>query len=210
MNARPGCPHDSRRYSFRRCFFLLPYVFFQFISLRKELLLMLRRTCVVFLFFVTFAFAQKPPIQITADLTEAPRKLYHAEIDIPVTPGPVALITPKWIPGHHSPGNTLADITGVVFTAKGKTLAWRRDDVDLYEYHVTVPAGVSSVHAHLDCITTNVTPNVAVLEWERLMMYPAGVPVRDIPIQASVIVPAGWGIGTSLTPTSAYDPQHPA
>ncbi len=169
------------------------------------------RRLAFFLICVTpFALAQKPPIQITADLTEAPRKLYHAEIDIPVTPGPLALITPKWIPGHHSPGNTLADITGVVFTANGKTLPWRRDDVDLYEYHLTVPAGVSSIHAHLDCITTNVTPNVAVLEWERLMLYPAGVPVRDIPIQPSVIVPAGWGIGTSLTPTSAYDPQHPA
>jgi len=171
---------------------------------------MLRRTCVFFLFSATFAFAQKTPIQITADLTEAPRKIYHAEIDIPVTPGPVALITPKWIPGHHSPGNTLADITGVVFTANGKTLPWRRDDVDLYEYHLSVPAGVNSVHVHLDCITTNVTPNVAVLEWERLIMYPAGTPVREIPIQASVTVPAGWGIGTSLTPTSSYDPQHPA
>jgi predicted metalloprotease with PDZ domain len=158
----------------------------------------------------TFAFGQKTPIQITADLTEAPRKLYHAEIDIPVTAGPLALITPKWIPGQHSPGGPVADITGVVFRANGKTLAWRRDDVDLYEFHLTVPAGVSSIHAHLDCITTNVTANIAVLEWERLMLYPAGVPVRDIPIQASVIVPAGWGIGTSLTPISAYDPQHPA
>ena len=171
---------------------------------------MLRSLSAVSLVFIaSLTFAQKTLIQITADLTEAPRKLYHAEIDIPVASGPVALITPKWIPGHHTPGNTLADITGVVFTANGKTLPWRRDDVDLYEFHLTVPAGVNSVHVHLDCITPNVTPNIAVLEWERLMMYPAGVPVRDIPIQASVTVPAGWGIGTSLTPTSPYDPQHP-
>ena len=47
--------------------------------------------------------AQKPPIQITADLSEAPRKLYHAEVDIPVKPGPVSLTTPKWIPGNHRP-----------------------------------------------------------------------------------------------------------
>jgi predicted metalloprotease with PDZ domain len=104
----------------------------------------------------------------------------------------------------------VADITGVVFTANGKPIPWRRDDVDLYKFHLTVPPGVSSIHAHLDCITTNVTNNLAVLEWERLLLYPAGIPVRDIPIQASVNVPAGWGIGTSLTPISAYDPQHPA
>jgi predicted metalloprotease with PDZ domain len=156
------------------------------------------------------ALAQKTPIQITADLTEAPRKLYHAEVDIPVTPGPLALTTPQWIPGHHSPGTTLADITGVVFTANGKTLAWQRDDVDLYKFHLTVPSGVTSVHAHLDCITTQVTNNIAVLEWERLLLYPADTPVRNIPVQASVNVPTGWGIGTSLTPISAYDPQHPA
>jgi predicted metalloprotease with PDZ domain len=169
-----------------------------------------RRYALSLVLVATFAFSQKTPIQITADLTEAPRKLYHAEIDIPVTAGPLALITPKWIPGHHAPGGPVADITGVVFIANGKTLAWRRDDIEIYEFHLTVPAGVTTIHAHLDCITTNTTQNVAVLEWERLMLYPAGIPVRDIPIQASVNVPAGWGIGTSLTPISAYDPQHPA
>ena len=174
---------------------------------------MLSRTYVlpvVLLAFVTPAFAQKAPIQITADLSEAPRKLLHAEIDIPVTAGPLTLTTPKWLPGHHGPSGPVADITGVVFSASGKTLPWRRDDVDLYEFHLTVPAGVSSLHAHLDCISTNVTNYQAVLEWEKLLLYPANIPVREIPIQASVNVPAGWGIGTSLTPISAYDPQHPA
>jgi predicted metalloprotease with PDZ domain len=158
----------------------------------------------------TSAIAQKAPIQITADLTEAPRKLFHAEVDIPVTAGPLALITPQWIPGHHGPGGPVADITGVVFTANGKPLPWRRDDVDLYEFHLNIPAGVSSVHVHLDCIVTSTTNNLAVLEWEKLMVYPADTPVREIPIQASVNVPTGWGVGTSLTPISAYDPEHPA
>src|ERR1700722_7248114 len=62
------------------------------------------------------------PIQITADLTDAPRKLYHAEVDIPVQPGPVALTTPKWIPGNHRPTGPVDDISGVVFTANGKVL----------------------------------------------------------------------------------------
>ena len=169
-----------------------------------------RRYVLPFILITTLAFAQKAPIQIVADLSEAPRKLLHAEIDIPVSGGPLALITPQWIPGHHSPSGPVADITGVVFTADGKTLPWRRDDVDLYEFHLTVPAGVHSIHAHLDSIATSFTNSLAVLEWEKVLLYPAGIPVREIPIQASVNVPAGWGIGTSLTPISAYDPQHPA
>ncbi len=158
----------------------------------------------------TLLQAQKTPIQITADLSEAPRKIYHAEVDIPVQPGPVSLTTPKWIPGNHRPTGPVDQITGVVFTANGKVLPWRRDDQDLYEFHVTVPAGITTLHAHLDCIVTaRLSAKLAVLEWEKLLLYPAKTPVKDIAIQPSVRVPAGWGIGTALTPTDGYDPQHP-
>ena len=158
----------------------------------------------------TSALAQKTPIQITADLSDAPRKLYHADIDIPVKPGIVSLTTPEWIPGNHRPTGPVSDITGVVFTANGKPLIWRRDDTDLYQFHVTVPTGVTTLHAHLDCIVTaRVSQKLAVLEWEKLLLYPANTPVKEIPIQPSVKVPAGWGIGTALSPTDGYDPQHP-
>src|ERR1700684_1117177 len=57
--------------------------------------------------------SQKPPIHITVDLSDVPRKLFHAEIDLPVTAGPVTLITPKWIPGDHRPTGPVDGITGV-------------------------------------------------------------------------------------------------
>ena len=157
----------------------------------------------VCLLFAVPAWAQSPkaPIQITVDLSDAPRKLYHAEVDLPVTAGPLALTTPKWIPGTHQPFGPVASITGVVFTANGRPIAWRRDDVDLYQFHVTIPEGVTTLHAHLDCIvTTNITQKLALFDWETLMLYPANTPVRDIPIQPSLIVPAGWSVGTALTP----------
>jgi predicted metalloprotease with PDZ domain len=147
------------------------------------------------------ASAQKTPIQIVADLTDAPRKLYHAEIDLPVAPGPVTLTTPQWIPGNHRPTGPVSDITGVVFTVDGKPISWRRDDVDMYEFHVTIPNGVTTLHAHLDCIVTaRLSHKMAVLEWEKLVLYPAHTPVRDIPIQPSLKVPEGWGVGTALQP----------
>ena len=153
---------------------------------------------------------QKTPIQITADLSDATRKLYHADVEIPVTAGTVDLTTPKWIPGNHRPTGPVEDIVGVVFSADGKPLVWRRDDVDMYEFHVTVPKGVTMLHAHLDCIVTErLTQKFAVLEWEKLLLYPAHTPVADIAIQPTLKVPAGWGIGTALSPTDGYDPQHP-
>ncbi len=157
------------------------------------------------------AIAQKPAILITADLTDAPRKLYHAEIDLPVTAGPLTLTTPRWIPGNHRPTGPVSEITGVVFTANGQTLPWRRDDVDLYEFHLTVPQGVTTLHAHLDCIVmARVSQKLAVLEWEKLLLYPADTAVREIPIQPSLKVPAGWGIGTALAPVSSGSYPVPA
>jgi predicted metalloprotease with PDZ domain len=155
-----------------------------------------------------WAQSQKTPIQITADLSDAPRKLFHADVNLPVTVGPLTLITPKWIPGTHQPFGPVNSITGVVFTANGQTLEWRRDDVDMYEFHVTIPTGVTTLHAHLDCIvTTNVSRKLAKLDWETLMLYPANTPVRDIPIQPSLIVPPGWSVGTALTPIGGAYPQ---
>ncbi len=154
------------------------------------------------------SYSQGPRIRIVADLTEAPRKLYHAEIDIPAKPGPLTLITPEWIPGEHRPSGPVENITGVVFMANGQTLPWRRDTVNLFSYHLTIPKGVTSVHAHLDCIVTSrASTKLAVLEWEKLLLYPANVPVRDIPVEPSVTVLPGWGIGTALTPVST--PQVP-
>ena len=167
----------------------------------------LRYTLLALLTLPAIATAQAP-IRITADLTEAPRKLYHAEVDLPVKPGPLTLTTPKWIPGNHRPTGPADDITGVVFTANGKVLPWRRDDTDLYAFHLEIPAGVTTLHAHLDCIVlARATDKMAVLEWEKLLLYPTNKPVKDIPVQPSVTVPAGWGIGTALQPTGAYDPN---
>jgi predicted metalloprotease with PDZ domain len=156
----------------------------------------------------TAALGQTAPIQIAVDLSDVARHLYHAEIDLPVKPGPLTLTTPKWIPGEHRPTLIVDSITGIVFTANGQTLPWRRDDVDLFEYHVSIPQGVTHLHAHLDLVNPGrQTDKLAAFEWQGLLLYPAHIPVRDIPIQPTVIVPAGWGVGTALTPTAAVAPK---
>jgi len=34
------------------------------------------------------------------------------------------------------------------FSAGGKTIPWRRDDVDMYAFHLEVPAGVRELEVH--------------------------------------------------------------
>jgi predicted metalloprotease with PDZ domain len=145
------------------------------------------------------------PMTITADLSDAPRKLLHADIDIPVNPGPFTFTAAKWIPGTHRPEGPINNITGLFVTANGQSLPWRRDDVDMYAFHVTVPAGVSRIHIHDDFLAVSngggVAPNLAMLEWERVMLYPAATPVAQICVVPSIKLPDGWQLGTALTPT---------
>src|SRR5437879_6171351 len=82
------------------------------------------------------------PITLSVDATEAPRKLFHARMTMPVTPGPLTLVYPQWIPGEHGPTGPIINLAGLKFTANGKTIPWRRDDVEMYAFHLDVPAGV--------------------------------------------------------------------
>jgi predicted metalloprotease with PDZ domain len=147
------------------------------------------------------------PMTITADLTDAPRQLLHAEIEIPVKPGPFTFTAAQWIPGAHSPVGQIGAFAGIVVTANGQPIRWRRDDVDMYAFHVVVPNGVTRLHIHDDFLAVrsgfDVGPNLAELEWDRLMLYPAGVPVNEITVVPSVIIPSGWKLGTALAATKS-------
>lgn len=149
-----------------------------------------------------------PSIQISVDLSEAPRHIFHAHLVIPVSPGPLTLAYPKWIPGEHMPDGPISDLAGLKFTAGGKTLAWHRDDVDMYEFHMDVPAGASSVEASLDYLNPvdgngfsagpSATSQVLILEWNDVLLYPAGVNSNDLSYVAHLRLPAGWKFGTAL------------
>ena len=188
------------------------------VPLRRQSVFHPARLRVLILPFVTilatFTFAQSPtqPVLITADLTDVPRKLLHAEIEIPVSPGPVTLTTVKWVPGNHRPSGPIDNFTGLVVRANGNEIPWRRDDVDLHAFHIDVPQGVSKLDIHADFLAVpgntvssadGSTSGVqTTMEWEELLLYPAGIPVRQIPVIPSVKLPDGWKLGTALTPTS--------
>src|SRR5690349_7482437 len=78
-------------------------------------------------------FAQNSvSIKLDVDATDAPRNVLRARLTIPVTPGPLTLFYPKWIPGEHSPTGTINDMVGLKLSSGGKSIAWRRDDVEMF------------------------------------------------------------------------------
>lgn len=155
------------------------------------------------------AAATKAPILLHVDLTNAPRHLIHVQEKVPVSAGPMTLEYPEWIPGDHRPTGPIDNVAGVFIRSNGKDLPWRRDGVDMYAIHVDVPNGVSTLDVSFDFLAVPgftgsdmdkaTSQNLAVLEWNSVVMYPAGVPVADIPVTPSITLPAGWGFGTALS-----------
>src|ERR1700674_1518805 len=94
-----------------------------------------------------------PHVSLTVDATEAPRKIFHARMIIPASPGTLTLYYPKWIPGEHGPTGPIEALAGLRFTANGQILKWRRDLLDGWTIHVEVPAGAASVDASLDFLS---------------------------------------------------------
>jgi predicted metalloprotease with PDZ domain len=153
--------------------------------------------------------ADAPTITISVDATDAPRKMIHAQLRIPAKPGSLTLYFPKWIPGEHGPTGPITDLTGLKFSAGGKTLNWRRDLLDGYTFHVDVPAGQSEVTANLDYASPaatqsgytaglSATEKLYILNWNAVLLYPAGYPSDQLTYNASLRLPAGWKFGTSL------------
>ncbi|MGH8161468.1 MAG: M61 family metallopeptidase [Gammaproteobacteria bacterium] len=146
--------------------------------------------------------AASRPVTLTVNLSDAAHSIYGVQMTIPVSPGPLTLAYPKWIPGAHAPVGPITHLAGLVITANGKRIRWRRDPVKMYEFHLTVPAGVSSLDVKMNMVGMhNVDPQLADMAWNSVLLYPYGKPVRDYRYQANLVLPAGWKYASALTTT---------
>lgn len=156
----------------------------------------------------SLAQSKAPSLTLAVDATEAPRKIFHARLTIPASPGTLTLYYPKWIPGEHAPDGPVVDLAGLKFTGNGQTLNWRRDLTDMYTIHVEVPAGVTTVEASLDYLSpagergfseaASATARMTVVSWNQVLLYPSGWPADQITYRASLRLPEGWKFGTAL------------
>ncbi|HEY7402429.1 MAG TPA: M61 family peptidase [Candidatus Angelobacter sp.] len=169
---------------------------------------MIKRACIVIaLLLSAAAVAQTNGVErLKVDATDAPRNILHATLTIPVAPGPLTLVYPKWLPGNHRPTGPIQNLTGVHFTAGGKELEWQRDLEDMYAFHLQVPAGATELQAAYDTITyygksSLASSKVLDLVWNQVVLYPKDTKTDAVRVSASVRLPEGWKFGTALTPT---------
>ncbi len=151
-------------------------------------------------------FAQSAHLDV--DATDAPRRLFHVHMTLPVKPGALTLLYPQWIPGEHMPSGPITNLVGLKIRGGNQTIAWRRDDVNMFAFHIDVPANVSSIEIAFDSISppeasgftdgASATTELAVLNWNQFLLYPQGADADNMQYQASLRVPGGWKYGTAL------------
>ena len=96
---------------------------------------------------------ENTPIKLDVDATDAPRNILHARLQIPVQPGKLTLVYPKWLPGDHAPTGPITELVGLKMSAAGQPVEWHRDLVDMYAFELEVPAGASSLDVALDYLS---------------------------------------------------------
>src|SRR5262249_50147558 len=116
--------------------------------------------CMLCLSIPTPVRAQNAPAAMTlvVDETQAARRIAFVHEEITVSPGPLALAYPKWIPGEHGPTGPLQQVAVIhVRTAQARptTLPWVRDPDDISIIHVNVPAGINRITVDFDLLLEN-------------------------------------------------------
>jgi predicted metalloprotease with PDZ domain len=150
------------------------------------------------------------PITVSVDATDAMRGLFHSTVTMPAPEGTVTFHYPKWVPGEHTPTGPIMQVAGLRVAVAGKPLAWRRDPVDVFSFHVDLPTAVESLEISFDYLSAastfaagygesaNATSEILDLPWNHVVMYPAGTPADQVHVRASLRLPAGWSFDTAL------------
>ncbi|MBB4838383.1 putative metalloprotease with PDZ domain [Sphingomonas kyeonggiensis] len=146
-------------------------------------------------------------LTLDIDATDITRGIFNVKETIPVAKsGHMVLLYPKWIPGKHGPRGEIEKVGGLVIKANGKVIPWKRDPVDVYAFHIDVPAGAKKLDVSFNFVSATVgdqgrivmTPNLMSLQFFSLSLYPAGYFVRRVPIQAKVTYPQGWTASSAV------------
>ncbi len=145
------------------------------------------------------------------DATDLDQNVMTVQQTIPVPQaGPMTLLFPQWLPGNHAPRGQIEKVAALEIRAGSKLLTWTRDPVDVFAFHIDVPAGAKAIDIGFKFLSATapdqgrvqVTREMLNLQWEAVSFYPAGYFTRQIPVNASVTYPVGWQAATALRTTA--------
>jgi predicted metalloprotease with PDZ domain len=149
-------------------------------------------------------------IRLDVDARDVQRRMFRIKQTIPVQKaGPLTLLYPEWEPSSHARSVSVANLAGLVVHAGSQRLEWRRDELDMHAFHVQVPTGAKRIDVEFQYITRAgdalLRPDMVLVQWQRMLLYPAGWFARNIAVQARLHLPQGLKAVSSLQLEGADD-----
>jgi predicted metalloprotease with PDZ domain len=152
---------------------------------------------------------------VAVDASDLERRIVRVHEQLSGISGETVLLYPEWLPGHHSPSGPIDKIAGIRVSTHGAPVLWTRDPVNVYAFHVHAPAGAKSIDVEFEYLSPTsakvgrpeISRDLLIVEWSSLMLYPAGYFTRQIPVQASVTLPADWKFGSALEADTRDGPR---
>jgi predicted metalloprotease with PDZ domain len=145
-------------------------------------------------------------IRLHVDARDVTRRIFSVRETIPAVPGEMTLLFPKWLPGYHAPQAPIELFAGLKISAAGEDLAWKRHPVDVHAFSFDVPEGVDAIETQFQFLSPTdpsqgrvvVGAELLCLQWNTVLLYPAGHFARQIEVEASLMLPDGWEAACAL------------
>jgi predicted metalloprotease with PDZ domain len=149
-------------------------------------------------------------IELAVQATDTAHQVFSVHETIPVQKtGDMVLLYPEWETGSHAPTASVIELAGLIVHVDGKRVEWRRDSVDMHAFHVGVPTGASTVALDFQFLSPArnnwLLPDMVVVPWHRMLLYPAGWYARDITVAVALTLAQGLHPFTSLAFDHADD-----
>lgn len=189
-----------------------------------------------FCFFVGVAFAGTPSsfeapgrllphidhaypgaLTLDVDATDLRHKIYDVKETIPVVPGTdVTLLYPQWETASHAPTGSVSRMAGLIVHAGDLVLRWVRDPYNPYAFKLHIPEGASLISAQFQFLSPataragplSMTASLINVQWQSMLLYPAGYDVRAIPVAAQLELPEHFTAFTALNASSSSGLLH--
>src|SRR3546814_12052671 len=76
-------------------------------------------------------------MRLMVDATDTVQNIFKIRQIIPIgSSGPMTLLYPEWLPGHHARRGQIEKLVGLKISAGGQPLRWIRDHLNVYAFHV--------------------------------------------------------------------------
>lgn len=154
---------------------------------------------------------------LDVNATDVSHGIQHAHMTLPVRPGPLTLVYPKWVPGEHAANGPITQLVNLHLSTFGHEMRWRRDAQDAFAFHLHIPAGAHTLSIDFDYLSPpetfgagfgkspGMTSNQLILLFNQLVLYPAQQATSAIEVDTTVKLPKDWNYDCALPLQSTGD-----